>query len=293
MSGDIEGGAKTLRSLKRRRLKLQMQRLDLADGREGANDEAKSDDSSEQKPPTADEIKKQIDSLKPIIARAAAAAATKRKDLNVLRTQLKTAKLNSLIQAQWLADAGDIPAGIKLAEAAVNSVRGTGSRSLAVLVDLLWRKGDKAAATKRFEALRKLAGVADIDTPMLAKLKPVAKELKIEGDWRIPPKLVDALAQRHRPPLDDLGPFRWQPYVAPSWDATLADGEVVSNAKFDGRPRLVIFDLVLAVCIASSNCMRLPPSWMNSVNWVSTLSPSAPKTSKSSMRGSKLSISRW
>ncbi len=240
MSGDIEGGAKTLRSLKRRRLKLQMQRLDLADGREGANDEAKSDDSSEQKQPTTDEIKKQIDSLKPIIARAAAAAATKRKDLNVLRTQLKTAKLNSLIQAQWLADAGDIPAGIKLAEAAVNSGAGQ-VRPLAVLVDLLWRKGDKAAATKRFEALRKLAGVADIDTPMLAKLKPVAQELKIEGDWRIPPKPADDLGDR--PPLDELGPFRWQPYVAPSWEATLADGEVVSNAKFDGRPRLVIFYL--------------------------------------------------
>ena len=110
-----------------------------------------------------------------------------------------------------------------------------------MLVDLLWRNGDKAAATKRFEALRKLAGEADIDTPMLAKLAPVAKAAEIEGDWRIPPKPADDLGDR--PPLDQLGPFRWQPYVAPSWEATLADGEVVSNAKFDGRPRLVIFYL--------------------------------------------------
>jgi peroxiredoxin len=239
MSGDVEGGSKTLRSLRRRRLKLQMQRLDLADGRQ-TNEETKSDEDGEQKQPTTEEIKKQIDSLKPIIARAAAAAAAQRKDLDVLRSQLKTAKLNSLLQAQWLADAGDIPAGIKLAESAVNSGPGQ-VRPLAVLVDLLWRKGDKAAAKKRFEELRKLAGVADIDTPMLAKLKPVAEELKIEGDWRIPPEPADDLGDR--PPLDDLGPFRWQPYVAPSWEATLPDGEVVSNAKFDGRPRLVIFYL--------------------------------------------------
>ena len=46
-----------------------------------------------------------------------------------------------------------------------------------------------------------------------------------------------------RPPLDELGPFRWQPYTAPSWRASLSDGTEVHSFEFDGRPRLVIFYL--------------------------------------------------
>ena len=240
MTGDTERAAKTLQSLRRRRIALLTQKLDLADRRNEANDGDQQETDDKEKKPTREELKKQIESLRPVIARAAAAAATKRKDIEALKRLAKTAKLNSLIEAQWLADAGDIPAALKLAEKAAgegkNQVRPT-----AVVVDLLWRKGDQDEAKKRFEQLRKLAGVADIGTPMLAKLAPVAKAAGIEGDWRIPPQPADDLG--NRPPLDDLGPFRWQPYVAPSWEATLPDGELTSSSQYDGRSRLVIFYL--------------------------------------------------
>ncbi len=240
MTADQPRAAKTLRSLRRRRIALQKQKLDLADGRSESGDKEGQSNDDEQEQPTVDEIKKQIESLKPLIARAAAAAATHRKDVAALKRLAKTAKLNSLMQAQWLADAGDLPAAIKLAENAVNSGKNQ-VRPTAVLVDLLWRKGDKEAAKKHFQELRKLAGQADIDTPMLAKLAPVAAAAGIQGDWRIAPEPAEDLGDR--PPLDELGPFRWQPYVAPSWEATLPDGELTSSAQFDGRSRLVIFYL--------------------------------------------------
>ncbi len=83
--------------------------------------------------------------------------------------------------------------------------------------NLLWRKDDKEQAKQQFELLRKVAGAADIETPMLVKLAPVAKASDIDGDWRNPPEPASDLG--HRPPLDELGPFRWQPYTAPSWTA--------------------------------------------------------------------------
>ena len=153
---------------------------------------------------------------------------------------MKTAKLNIVLQAQWLADAGDIPGAIKLAQQAEKDGKGQ-VRPTAVLVDLLWRKGDKDAAKKKFQELRKLAADADIDTPMLAKLQPVAKELKIKGDWRVKREAAKDLGER--PPLDTLGPFRWSPYQAPSWQAETPSGETQSNEQYSGRPRVVIFYL--------------------------------------------------
>jgi peroxiredoxin len=244
MTTDSKQGAKTLRSLQRRRLALQSQLLDLrekaaldaADDRQAEDGEG----SSGESPPDPSEIKKHISQLRQIIARGAAAAATKRKDLETLNRQMDTAKLNSVIRAQWMADAGDVDGAIKLAEKAAKEGAWQ-VRPLAVLVDLLWRKGRKADAKTQFQKLRKVAAVADLDTPILAKLTPIAEATGARGDWRIPTQPARDLGQR--PPLDDLGPFRWQPYPTPSWGAKTAAGELVRGEEFDGRPRIVIFYL--------------------------------------------------
>ncbi len=239
-TGDAMQGAETLRSLRRRLLTLRSKQLESAG--EQAKPEASDEDSeeAEEKEPSREERKKHITELRRIISRAAAAAASHRKDKEALAKHVKNAKLNLLIQAQWTADAGDIPAAIKLAERAVKE-GASQVRPVAVLVDLLWRKGDKKGAKKHFETLRKLAGHADLDTPMLAKLAPVAKAAGIDGDWRTPPELAKDLGQR--PPLDDLGPFRWQPYTAPSWGAHQADGQLIASDEFLGKPHIVIFYL--------------------------------------------------
>ncbi|MCG8648601.1 MAG: peroxiredoxin family protein [Pirellulales bacterium] len=258
MTGNQAEGAKTLRSLRRRMIALRSQQLDLADERasqktgekdaaEDANagksadqQEESSEKTGEEEKPSEEELKKHIEQLRTIIARAAAAGASQRKDKEAFQKHVKNAKLNSLIQAQWQADAGDLPGAIKLAQRAVNSGAGQ-VRPVAVLVDLLWRKGDKDAAKKKFETLRKLAGHADLDTPMLAKLAPVAQAAGMEGDWRITPQLAKDLGER--PPLDQLGPFRWQPYTAETWGAKNAAGELVASEEFSGRPHILIFYL--------------------------------------------------
>jgi peroxiredoxin len=247
MTGDAEQGGKTLRSLRRRRLALHGESLDAAEAKaEGAaakdqsSGEQDDDDASEPKERSREDTKKHVEELGVLISRAAAAAASQRADKSAFEKHIKKAKVDALIEAQWLADAGDLPGAIKIAEKAIKE--GTGQvRPVAVLVDLLWRKGDKEAAGKRFETLRKLAGEADIDTPMLAKLAPVAQAAGIEGDWRIAPEPASDLGER--PPLDSLGPFRWQPYRAESWGAKNAQGELVASEEFGGRPCILIFYL--------------------------------------------------
>ena len=86
-----------------------------------------------------------------------------------------------------------------------------------------------------------MAAHADLETPLLAKLSKVAQACNLEGDWRKPGPPNKDLG--NRPSLDELGPFRWQPYNAPEWTATSPDGEKVSSDAFEGRPRLVIFYL--------------------------------------------------
>jgi peroxiredoxin len=244
-TGDKKRAAKTLRSLQRRRIALQTQLLDLADSEsENQGKDASTRDSvagdTEEPSPTRAEIKKHLGQLRQVIARGAAASATIRKDTDALQRHFKAAQLDNVMQAQWLADAGDIPGAIKIAQKAVNGGEGQ-VRPLAVLVDLLWRNGDKKKSQEKFQQLRKLAADADIDTPMLAKLSPIAKTLKLKPDWRI--KRAAAKDLGERPPLDDLGPFRWQSYVAPSWEARTAANKLEASGSFSGRPRIVIFYL--------------------------------------------------
>ena len=188
----------------------------------------------------AKEVKQHLEELRRIIARAAAAAATKRKDMKSLRQHLEVAELDSLIKAQWLADAGDLEEPIKIAEKAVKDDESQ-VRPLAILVDLFWRSDRKEEAVQQFNKLRTVAGHADLETPLLAKLTAVAEAAGVQGDWRTPPAPADDLGDR--PPLDQLGPFRWQPYPAPSWSARNASNDLVGSEAYDGRPRILIFYL--------------------------------------------------
>ena len=254
MTGDNKQGARTLRSLLRRSLVLQTTVLDLEDKQEDEA-EKKSDENSktdkksdegekpenEQKPePSLDEVKRHVTQLDQILARVKAAEAVKKKDLKVFKEQLPKGRLNPLIQAQWQAEIGQLDEGIKLAEKAVKDGPSQ-VRPLAVLIDLLWKKGKKDEAKKHFSTLQKTASTADLDTPMLAKLAPVAKAAGAKTDWRLPEAPKEDLGDR--PPLNELGPFRWQPYQSPTWGAKAPDGTLVAGEEFDGKPRVIIFYL--------------------------------------------------
>jgi peroxiredoxin/tetratricopeptide (TPR) repeat protein len=112
---------------------------------------------------------------------------------------------------------------------------------LANLADILWCTGKKSEALDAFKKLRPLCAQIDLAEPVFARLKPLADELQIPGDWR--PKLEWATDTGKRPDLASLGPFRWHPYPAPDWslpDQTLKPRRLT---EFKGRPVLMLFYL--------------------------------------------------
>ena len=248
LTGDAKQGSRTLRSLQRRSLVLQTTVLDLEDKKADEEDQKTDEkDKPDEKPgesekpgPTLDEVKRHISQLDQVLARVKSAEAVKKKDLKTFKDQLPKGRLNPLIQAQWQGEIGQVDEGIKLAEKAVKDGPSQ-VRPLAVLIDLLWKKGRKDEAKKHFATLQKTGSNADLNTPMLAKLAPVAKAAGAETDWRLPAPPKDDLGER--PPLNELGPFRWQPYQSPTWGAKKPDGTLIAGEEFDGKPRVVIFYL--------------------------------------------------
>ena len=112
---------------------------------------------------------------------------------------------------------------------------------LALAAALLWEAGKTNAAIKTFRQLRTISSRFDLETPIFARLSPIAKNLGLQPDWRIPPpKKTDT---GKRPSLDSLGPFRWEPYTAPAWTLTDAAGQQRSLANYKGRPVLMVFYL--------------------------------------------------
>lgn len=237
MADQKAAGGQTMRQLQRERIALQTKLLDAADQKASATDEADDKDSNTADPKA---IKKEIESLRSVISRVATAAAAKRKDLGTFKKHLKDAKLDATMEAQWCGIAGDFDAGVKAAERAVKSGPSE-VLPLAVLVDLLWRSDKKDQAKKQFEKLRDVAANADLETPVLARLSAVAEAAGAAKDWRNKGTAAKDLGER--PPLDQLGPFRWQPYQSESWQAKTPDGEVVTDAELASRPRIVIFYL--------------------------------------------------
>jgi peroxiredoxin len=112
---------------------------------------------------------------------------------------------------------------------------------LAYLVDVLWQQGKKDEARKTFDELRAASGSIDLDSPVFARLAPIAKELNLPEDWRLPRTPPTDVGER--PALDSLGPFRWQPTPAPSWTLKDAAGQSHSLADWHGKPVVLIFYL--------------------------------------------------
>lgn len=101
------------------------------------------------------------------------------------------------------------------------------------LVYVLWNLDKQGEAKKLFTELRTLAAVADLDTPVFSRLRPIAEELGWPEDWRTPAATPSDVGVR--PPLDSLGPIRWTPPVAPTFELTTLEGKKLSSALSDGK----------------------------------------------------------
>lgn len=152
----------------------------------------------------------------------------------------KAGDLPKTFQSQVAAAAGDFARAEQLAREATDSSKNE-VLALANYTDVLMRAGKSAEAKVEFQKLRELASVADLDLPIFLRLAPIARELGLSDDWRAP--VTTAADFGKRPPLDSLGPLRWQPSPAESWSLPTADGQQVNLADYRGKPVVVVFYL--------------------------------------------------
>ena len=193
--------------------------------------------SNEAKQPTQSkiaELTKAIDELK---GHSAIAAMAFKGGLELLK-KAGTVDQDYLVWVQY--QAGEVEPALQAAEAAVKS-RKNQVIPLSRLVELQWLAGKKKEAKGSLDQLREISSSIDRNAPLYARIAPIAKELRYGTDW------IVAKAPRSdtgvRPPLDSLGPIRWQPSPAMSWSLRDAQGIEHSLNDYRGKPVIVLFFL--------------------------------------------------
>lgn len=238
LTGDAAGARAGHRELQRQRLKLEAENLDLEEGLDGVEEAKRKED---KRTATLDKNRKRLKELNEQIAVCDAAAGVAVKDAAAVTAALGRAKgVEEILAASWTGQAGNNDAAIESLKKLVDQRPGQ-VRPVAVLIDRLWQSGKQDQAVERFAALRKLAGTADLDTPLLARLQPVADKAGVTGDWRIAPEPATDIGER--PAFDSLGPRYWNSYVAPGWKALTADEAPITEDAYQGKPRIMIFYL--------------------------------------------------
>lgn len=149
-------------------------------------------------------------------------------------------EMDAAVVCKKLLEVGDPEEAVWSAENIVLERKGE-VRPQANLVETLYKAGKKDKARAAFDKLRELAATADLDSPPLARLAPIAREFGYPPDWRLREKLTNELAGL--PLLDSLGPLVWEPPAAPAWKLKDAAGREHSFQEFHGKPVVMIFFL--------------------------------------------------
>ena len=148
--------------------------------------------------------------------------------------------VDTMYLARLRYDAGETEEALEAARNHVNSHRNE-VQPLAMLIQLLWHAEDHEGAREQFDRLREISSEIDLDSPVFERLAPISAELGYGDDWRVTEPPADDLGVR--PSLDSLGPFRWQPSPAPSWQLPGSDDAPHTLSEYAGRPVVVIFYL--------------------------------------------------
>jgi peroxiredoxin len=112
---------------------------------------------------------------------------------------------------------------------------------LATQIEILFAAGKKDVARTAFEELQKLSSTIDLNVPPMVRLSPIATEFGFGSDWRVPRVMPTDLGAR--PHLEALGPFRWSPTPASTWQLPDVDEKPRSLKDYEGRPVIVVFYL--------------------------------------------------
>lgn len=184
------------------------------------------------------ETQKQLE--KAIASVQSAQAAAEKDWAKALELWEKSDLSDKLLKAEWLAQAGKVSEALELLDKDIEANPGEVPNH-AVKTWLLYLHQGRSEASATFEVTAELAATADLNTPLLARLLPVAVELDHDEQWAN--AYQPAADTGQRPPLDTLGPFRWHPYMAPDFAVLDTQDSQVQLKQFSGKPTLVIFYL--------------------------------------------------
>ena len=152
----------------------------------------------------------------------------------------KAGGLHQMNLARIQAAAGEADKAIESVQKYVNSHKGE-ILPLAMLATLQWEHERQKEALETFKKLREHSAPIDIEVPAFQRLDPIAEQLALPADWRVPLTLAKDIGER--PSLDSLGPFRWHPSPAPDWQLNDDQGKQHSLKQYRGKPVVVIFYL--------------------------------------------------
>jgi peroxiredoxin len=238
LSGDKPAAERLARGMHRRRIALESEALDLEEQLESLQE---ADRKADKRTGQLAKLRTKLKELKALIARSEAAAAVAAKDAAATKEHLgKAGRLDAVLAASWIGQAGDHAEAITRLEKLLPSRPGE-IRPLAVLIDQLWRADKKDEAVERFATLRTLAAHADLETPLLVRLKQIAEKAGTPDDWRVAPVAATDIGER--PSLDSLGPPVWQPYSAPHWKATTPEDNEITDDVYQGKAKILVFYL--------------------------------------------------
>lgn len=255
--GDADHGEETLAALQDQLKQTRKERLQAADTAEAkAQGEKKSDEQIARA--MADAMRSfayRVSTGEAAIAEVQLYRALAARKIDEAKSLLAKARdIPSERKARVLFSLGDEAGAIKTASDA-SAADAAQVQPLANLADLQWRAKQPEAARETFEKLRKLSSNLDLEMPVFSRLAPIAADLKLPADWRIPAVVASDVGVR--PDIKTLGAFRWHPYVAPTWNLVDAHGTPQSLETYRGRPVLVVFYLGsgCARCIEQLNAL--------------------------------------
>ena len=243
--GDTAQGDEQLAEVQRRLEAVKAEQAKAeTDAETKAKEEQKSDDDLKKakeaaRKPFDERIKSLEKAIEELQGHQAVAAGDFAKGHELLK---KAGGLDEAYLAAVQLQAGKTDEAIKAAREQVSKRTGE-VIPRALLVDLLWRADKKDEAKQAFEDLRSISGSIDLaaGSPVFQRLAPIAAELGLPSDWRVQKPAASDTGVR--PPLDSLGPFRWQPSPAPEWRLVNEAGVEKALADYRGKPVILLFFL--------------------------------------------------
>ena len=153
--------------------------------------------------------------------------------------------INSTTRIEWLAQAGNPSKALDRIKKRIED----GPGELLPLAIGVWIASQnnlqdenvKSLAKGWTELLSPIAAMADPNVALLDRIVPAIESIGEKQNWRVPGAELSDVGDR--PSLDSLGPFRWQPSLAPIWSATDSTGETKSSKQFARRPLVLILYL--------------------------------------------------